>query len=379
MLRLTDDPSPGSSPTHKGSAAERGSSAGQERKASLSRLPGGGDVVAEGNRKTSPRDNKTTARQRMGMSLAIQTDTAPTKASQKQETFRKLQEGETIANYYDCGENIYCGGARGKVLNAKRLSDGQDVVIKVRSKHMHRHSERGWREVMSQLHDMRAKNDHVLDILEILEDGESFFVVMPKCDGGELFNFLVTEAEVPESECKRIIREILCAVGHLHDSGLIHRDVKPENILFDVDKCAVESPKTVKLIDFDTCMEWTPVTPKTRCFVGTPGYIAPEALMGQACPQSDLWSVGVICYILMTGETPWTEIETLEDGTVGSRGALRMYQSIKSTEVDWESEPWPDFPLARDLCQKLMAFDTEERAISVQEALDHPWLQMSNK
>lgn len=202
----------------------------------------------------------------------------------------------------------------------------------------------------------------------------TFFIVMPICEGGELFNFLVTEAEVPESECKRIIREILIAIGHLHDNNLIHRDVKPENILFDIDKQCMESPKTVKLIDFDTCMEWSPATPKSKQFVGTPGYIAPEALLGNACPQSDLWSVGVICYILMTGETPWTTIESLEDGTVGSWGANRMYNTLKSAVVDWDSDPWPDFPLARDLCQKLMAFEAEDRPVSVNEALAHTWL-----
>lgn len=389
MIRLLDEPG---SPTVTGAVAERGSpqgrsrsgSGGQERKVGLSRLPGSDDAVGEvatitsptPNRMTSPLANRTTARQRMGLGLTVNTDTPSPKEQKQQGAFRLLKEGETVSTFYDLGESIYCGGARVKVLNAKRLTDGTDVVIKVRSKHMHRHGERGWREVMSQLHGVSAKNNHVLDILEILEDASSFYIVMPKCDGGELFNFLVTEAEVPESECKRIIREILYAVGHLHENNLIHRDVKPENILFDMDKTTIlETPKTVKLIDFDTCMEWTPVTPKSRNFVGTPGYIAPEALMGQACPQSDLWSVGVICYILMTGETPWTSIETLEDGTVGSKSALRMYNSIKTAEVDWTSEPWPDFPLARDLCQKLMAFDTEERAFSVQEALDHPWLQ----
>merc|ERR1719262_316037 len=116
---------------------------------------------------------------------------------------------------------------------------------------------------MTQLHSMRYQSAHVLDIFEILEDDNSFFVVMPMCEGGELFNFLVTEAEIPESECKRIIREILQAVGHLHDNNLIHRDVKPENILFDDSGLPESSPKTVKLIDFETCMEWTPVTPKS--------------------------------------------------------------------------------------------------------------------
>jgi len=288
--------------------------------------------------------------------------------------FHVLLLGETIGKFYDFGDEIHDGGPRGRVSKGVRRSDNKEVVIKVRAKRPDKAGERAWREIMSQLCSMRSTSAHVLDITEILEDDKSFFIVMPMCEGGELFNFLITEAEVPESECKRIMREILQAIGHLHANNMIHRDVKPENILFDVDKDCRHSPKTLKLIDFDTCMGWTPVTPKSRQFVGTPGYIAPEALLGEASPQSDLWSVGVICYILMTGETPWVTIDTLEDGTVGSPGAKRMYKSLKDAVIDWDCPPWPDFPLARDLCQKLMAFDAEERPISAPEALDHPWL-----
>jgi len=320
------------------------------------------------------------------MKQGLKIETAKNAALTKRpQAFRTLKDGETIRTYYDFGEEIHDGGPRGRVLKAFRSSDKTEVVIKVRQKKPDPAGERAWREVMAQLHGMQhqaGESAHVLTILEILEDDKCFFVVMPMCEGGELFNFLVTEAEVPESECKRIIREILQAVGHLHDNNLIHRDVKPENILFDINETTIargeespgKSPMTVKLIDFDTCLEWTPQTPKSKQFVGTPGYIAPEALLGEASPQSDLWSIGVICYILMTGETPWSTIETLEDGTVGSIGANRMYDSLKKAVIDWESEPWPDFPLARDLCQKLMAFEMEDRLETVNEALSHPWL-----
>lgn len=359
MVRLPDEP--GQMKQNNGTMGmeyPRGSSAGASRtkKASLSRLP---------------ENAGSTARDRMAKSLSIKTDSM---VKDRPKAFIRLKDGETVEKYYDFGDQIHDGGPRGKVLKGFRRSDRMDVVIKVRAKRPDPASERAWREVMSQLFSMRHQSAHVLDIIEILEDDKQFFVVMPMCEGGELFNFLVTEAEVPESECKRIIREILIAIGTLHENNLIHRDVKPENILFDIDKQMLESPKTVKLIDFDTCIEWSPTTPKTRSFVGTPGYIAPEALLGEACPQSDLWSVGVICYILMTGETPWTTIDSLEDGTVGSAGARKMYQTLKTAVVDWESEPWPDFPLARDLCQKLMAFDVQERALTVAEALSHPWL-----
>merc|ERR1719324_981865 len=75
-------------------------------------------------------------------------------------------------------------------------------------------------------------HSHVLGIKDILQDSEHYYVVMERCSGGELFDFLQTETDVPERECKRIMREILEAVDHLHHQGLIHRDIKPENIMF---------------------------------------------------------------------------------------------------------------------------------------------------
>jgi serine/threonine protein kinase len=294
------------------------------------------------------------------------------------QVFQVLGDGQRITDLYELGKEIYNGGPKGRVVHAKRKQDNADVVVKIRSK-LNRAGERNWKAIMTQLHGLGGKNDHVLDIMEILECPMAFYVVMPKMNGGELFEFLQTETEVPESECKRITREILCAVGHLHKTGLIHRDIKPENIMFNIQDEDPEgggpSPKTVKLIDFDTCLEWTPCSPKTKRFVGTPGYIAPEALLGETTPQSDIWSVGVILYILMTGEMPWTSLVSIEDGIVGSPSARAMYDAIKKEDLGWDEAPWPDFPLARDLCQKLIAFDMQSRLQTIEEAMAHPWLQ----
>lgn len=314
-------------------------------------------------------------RNRLAADLSVKTHAVDLGMKKSLQMFRLLKDGQSINDFYDFGDEIFSSGCLSKVLTARKKSDNSEVVVKMRPKGRDKVSERGWRQIMSQLGRVNG-HSHVLDISEILEDSSTYYIVMPKCDGGELFDLLATAEEIPERECKRIIREILAAVGHLHKNDLIHRDIKPENILFDSDKRRDSaSPKTVKLIDFDTVAGWTPQSPKTKTFVGTPGYIAPEVLLGEASPQSDLWSIGVIFYILMTGDSPWSSIASLEDGTVGSPKARKVYDQMKSEVLDWESDPWPAFPLARDLCQQLIAFDTKSRLLSVQEALSHPWLQ----
>merc|ERR1719487_920076 len=104
------------------------------------------------------------------------------------------------------------------------------------------------------------RHDHVLGIVEMTEDAEAYYVVMERA-GSELFDFLATEEDVKESECQRIIREILLAAEHFHKNGLVHRDIKPDNIVFqgkEEMECSSPTctPKTLKLIDFDLCQEY---------------------------------------------------------------------------------------------------------------------------
>merc|ERR1719161_3445592 len=134
---------------------------------------------------------------------------------------------------------------------------------------------------------------------------------------------------------------------------MIHRDIKPENIMFHegtelkgsskaqpVEPMTAPVNKTVKLIDFDTVQEWTPASPKCKRIVGTPGYIAPEAFKGEYTPASDLWSVGVILYILMTGDMPFSEEDIGEDiagnNVVGGDKAEEVYQRLSKAQIDFD-------------------------------------------
>lgn len=344
-------------------------------------LPEGQESAEAG---AEPKPKRTSLRERFGQKdLCINTD-KDDKDPNRRKT-RLLKHPEKLDDTYEICDDVVkaSNGGRARLFNARRRSDDLECVIKRRPKGRSAGSERAWLMMMEHFLNMQ-QHLHVLDVIEIVEDDFSFYEVMDKCSGGELLHFLMHETDVPEADCKKIMREIIQGLQHLHDQGIVHRDVKPENIMFTVSpkkerksgpqiETPIQEEKVVKLIDFETCLNWGPTTPKSTKIVGTPGYIAPESLMGEFSPQSDLWGVGVIFYILMTGEMPWGGGEALEDSTVGSESACRMYEAMKNQPPDWECVPWPDFPQALDLCQRLLSFNQSERLPTAQEALSHPW------
>lgn len=298
------------------------------------------------------------------------------------EGIRRLLESESLQDLYSIEEELHHVEANQcKVIAGRCQETGSPVVIKMRGKRFAPGGEHVWRSVLERMLNLEA-HTHVLGLRMVCEDAGHYYIIMERCSGGELFDFLSTETDVPERECKRIMREILEAVTHIHEQGLIHRDIKPENIMFHDTRTDPVSPghkNTVKLIDFDTCQEYEPSSPKAKHVVGTMGYIAPEALKGDYSPASDLWSVGVILYILMTGDMPFDMDSVIEetreaDTQVGSSNMEQLYEALSHVAIDFDCEPWPMFPKARDLCQMLLAFDPGDRSPSARDALNHPWL-----
>jgi serine/threonine protein kinase len=292
-------------------------------------------------------------------------------------SIKRLTGGQSIYDLYEVTTKLQELSNR-SVFTVRKIgsTDGVEFVLKVREKGKgDSFSFRTITQRMMQIPQFR----NVLSFEAVYEDDDRYYMVMEKCNAGELFSMLMEEDAISERECKRIMREILQAVDHIHSEGLLHRDIKPENVMLHRDiPQDPSSPKTVKLIDFDTSSKWDPKTPKTKSVIGTHGYIAPESYKGEYSPVSDLWSVGVIFYVLMTGEMPFDntlfdEVEEM-DNTIG-RGIEAMEEVLKEQVIDWECQPWPEFPLARDLCQRLLAFNPMDRSPDAKSALNHPWLQ----
>lgn len=146
-----------------------------------------------------------------------------------------------------------------------------------------------------------AELDHpnIVKIFEYYESENSLYLITELLTGGELFEKISENTSFSEKSAKIIIKQILSAVAYLHQKGFIHRDLKPENIVFEGN-----DEFTLKVIDFGTSRKIYPDS-KLTTKMGTPYYIAPEVLQKSYDQKCDIWSIGVITYILLCGYPPF--------------------------------------------------------------------------
>jgi serine/threonine protein kinase len=132
----------------------------------------------------------------------------------------------------------------------------------------------------------------------------------------------------------------------------------------------------MRLIDFDFLEEWEPSSPKSKAVLGTYGYIAPEAYLGDACPKSDVFSAGVVMYLLIAGQFPF-EHEIFDDkpndNYVGSPKMAEIHARLGRAEVRF-GRSFDPYPEAKDLCMSMLSFDANKRPDAA-EALQHPWFR----
>ncbi|GAB2295536.1 Calcium-dependent protein kinase 14 [Dionaea muscipula] len=203
------------------------------------------------------------------------------------------------------------------------------------------------------------QHPHLVSLKDTYEDDEAVHLVMELCEGGELFDRIVTRGHYTERAAATVMRTIVEAVQMCHKHGVMHRDLKPENFLFANKK----ETALLKTIDFGLSIFFKPGE-RFNEIVGSPYYMAPEVLKKNYGPEIDVWSAGVILYILLCGVPPfWAETE---------RGVA---QAIIRAVVNFKREPWPRVSVnAKDLVKKMLEPDPRRR-LTADEVLEHPWLQ----
>ncbi|KAJ3674560.1 hypothetical protein LUZ60_005176 [Juncus effusus] len=204
-----------------------------------------------------------------------------------------------------------------------------------------------------------AGHPNVISIVGAYEDAVAVHLVMELCAGGELFDRIIQRGHYSEKAAAQLARVIVSVVEACHSLGVMHRDLKPENFLF----VNQEEDSPLKTIDFGLSIFFKPGDTLIDV-VGSPYYVAPEVLMKHYGQEADVWSAGVIIYILLSGVPPfWDETEQ------------GIFEQVLKGQLDFSSDPWPSISEdAKDLVRKMLIRDPKRR-LTAHEALCHPWMR----
>lgn len=250
-----------------------------------------------------------------------------------------------------------------EVLKGIETSTRKTVAVKVMEKEPDEIDQT--RAIDSEIEFVREDVQHpnVIRTLDVFNTIDKLFIVMEH-GGRSLQAIMHEQGTLSERDTAHIVGQLLDALEHLHSRGIVHRDIKPDNVLVSAHK----SPFDAKLTDFGLCGMMSPTTSNKQSLegtIGTPAFIAPEVLTESSYGQAvDLWSLGVLTYEMLSGGMPFTGhtmsaiLDKVEIGSFGFYGAV--WNGVSED--------------AKDFVRGLLRVKVEER-FSVQEAKKHRWIQ----
>ncbi|XP_057747315.1 CDPK-related kinase 5 [Arachis stenosperma] len=209
---------------------------------------------------------------------------------------------------------------------------------------------------------LRALTGHknLVQFYDAYEDHDNVYIVMELCEGGELLDRILSRGgKYTEEDAKAVLTQILNVVAFCHMQGVVHRDLKPENFLF----ASKDENSELKAIDFGLS-DFVKPDERLNDIVGSAYYVAPEVLHRAYSTEADIWSIGVIAYILLCGSRPfWARTES------------GIFRAVLKADPSFEEPPWPSLSdEAKDFVKRLLNKDPRKRMTAAQ-ALCHPWIK----
>lgn len=272
-------------------------------------------------------------------------------------SFVSKRDGK-LRDHYSIGAKLG-SGAFGFVRVATHKLTGQRRAVKTIEKENIIKDSAEQAKFFAEVDILRA-TDHpnIVRLYEFFEDEKYFHLVTEFIAGGELFDFIIKSKMLTEPIAAHFMKQLLGAICYCHANNIVHRDLKPENLLLDQESGSA----TLKIIDFGTSTVHKSAGPMTKRY-GTAYYIAPEVLQKDYTEKCDLWSCGVILYILLSGKPPFYGRQDKEILKRVNRGEYSMKGAV------WDSISSG----AKHLIQRMLDYNPRTR-ISAKEALNDPWI-----
>lgn len=292
-----------------------------------------------------------------------------------------------VRRFFKAGKVLGSPGQYGvcrEAVGTRGEFQGKKVAIKTISKYKYRTGKLAkifYDDLRNEVRLMRMSSStnhpNIIKVYVVFEDIRDLHIVMQHCSGGELFDRLSSDGvgskNFSEKEASKVVRQIILPVYHIHKLGIAHCDLKPENFLFESNKRGA----MLKLIDFGMAkiIQWRKYSKRMN---GTPYYIAPEVLRGQYNKSCDMWSIGVLIFIIVFGFPPFFD---KQNNRSRQKANEAIYGSIKRGFKPKVADGWgPWFPKTqpvsrecKDLISRLLRTPIADRLTS-EEALEHPWI-----
>lgn len=252
-------------------------------------------------------------------------------------------------------------GAFGKVYKARSLTD-EDTLFAIKWVDIRGMSAKKVNEISNEVQILNSlDHPNIVKYYEIYEDNSSLYIVMEQCQGKTIYDKIASGEKIFEQDVCKIAQQLLRAVNHCNTNGVIHRDIKLENVI-------VDDFGNPKLIDFGLSKSAT-ANQILKSMAGTPYYMAPEILSGKSYNEKvDIWSLGVVFYTMLWGYRPF-------DGD----NAHQVFEAVKEGKYKSTGKTWAKVSYdARDLISRMLTVNPKKR-ISAQKALDHPWFGLINE